>query len=83
MTKLVETHQELTAERALAEAIRTFNYREVVRGFSPTQHVLGLAPDETGRFIKHLQGEGTDQLLANPSEDLKHVWSSCVMQNRL
>ena len=40
----------------LSEATRVFNSRELVRGFSPIQHVMGRAPDETGRFLSSSSG---------------------------
>eukprot|EP00439_Symbiodinium_sp_Y106_P008646 s6918_g1.t1 len=51
MTKLCQYDPELTPSEALAEAVVTFNHKELVRGYSPAQHILGQAPDETGRFI--------------------------------
>ena len=51
MTKLCHFDSEITPQEALAEAVRTFNHREIIRGYSPAQHILGQAPDETGRFI--------------------------------
>ena len=39
-------------------------------GYSPTQHVLGRAPDETGRFVHSLTGQQVDNLLNNPSEGI-------------
>ena len=50
MEKLCQAENTLSAEEALATAVRIFNQRDVVRGYSPAQHVLGQAPDETGRI---------------------------------
>lgn len=50
------------------------NHREIVRGFSPAQHLLGLAPDETGRFISSLSGDQAERLLANPSQEFQENW---------
>lgn len=50
MDKIVSHDPEVTCEEALSEAIRIENEREVVRGYSPAQHALGRAPDESGRF---------------------------------
>ena len=61
-TKLVDGDPELPPEQALCEALRTCNHREVFRVFSPVQHVLGRAPDETG-----LTGNLHEQMLANPN----------------
>lgn len=46
----------------LSEATRVFNSRELVRGFSPIQHVMGRAPDETGRFFPVPAGWSDDLL---------------------
>ena len=50
MTKLAMEDPEITAQEALAEALRTENEREIVRGYSPAQHALGRSPDSAGRF---------------------------------
>ena len=41
MAKLSVYDEQLTAREALAEAVATFNHKEIIRGFSPAQHVLG------------------------------------------
>ena len=51
MSKLCQYDEHLSAEEALSEAVAVFNHKELVRGFSPAQHLLGQAPDETGRFL--------------------------------
>lgn len=73
MTKLIEQDAQLEPAAALAEAVRVFNAREIVRGFSPQQHVLGRAPDESGRFIASLTGEQMDELLGNPDGELEQT----------
>ena len=73
MTKLAREAPEVTAEQALSEAVRTFNHREIVRGFSPAQHVLGCAPDETGRFISSLTGTPWEPLLENPDGEFQRA----------
>ena len=40
MSKLHEHDPELTPEQTLSLAVATFNQRELIRGFSPVQHVL-------------------------------------------
>ena len=50
MSCLVKENPEITAGEALSEALRVSNEREVVRGYSPSQHALGRAPDAGGRF---------------------------------
>ena len=71
MTKLALEEPDLSAEAALAEATMTFNMREQVRGFSPIQHALGRAPDETGRCLQTLTGEAIEQLLPNPNAEFE------------
>ena len=51
MEKLSLHDEDVSATGALAEAVTAFNHKELIRGFSPAQHLLGQAPDETGRFI--------------------------------
>ena len=47
--KVLHERPETSAEDALSECIRALNCREVIRGYSPIQHVLGKAPDETDK----------------------------------
>ena len=65
MDKLCQHEEELSAVTALAEAVTTFNQKELIRGFSPAQHILGQAPDETGRFIPACQQLPPDLLVEN------------------
>ena len=51
MQKLCLQDEDISAEEALAEAVLVFNQKDLIRGFSPAQHLLGQAPDNTGRFI--------------------------------
>jgi hypothetical protein len=71
MTKLVQEEPQLTAEEALSMALRTFNTREVIRGFSPIQHALGRAPDEMGRCLQTLTGQAVEQLLPPPNQEFE------------
>ena len=71
MEKLVILDPTMTAEEALAESVRVFNNRELVRGYSPIQHALGRAPDETGRFIHSLCSPLPEVLLENPNGEFK------------
>ena len=71
MSKMAEEDPEITAEIALAEAVKVFNHREMIRGFSPIQHVLGKAPDETGRFIQSLTHNIPETPLVNPNDEFK------------
>ena len=63
MDKLVADNPDISATEALSEAIRTFNGRELVRGYTPIQHALGRAPDELGRFFQSLPGMSPDLLV--------------------
>ena len=53
LEKVIDDQPELDSTEALAEAIRVQNMRETVRGYSPMQHVLGLAPDELGTILSN------------------------------
>ena len=63
MTKIAETEPELAIEQLLSEATRTFNCREIIRGFSPVQHVMGRGPDDTNRMIEGLTERGHEPIL--------------------
>ena len=69
MTKLAEQDPERDPQELLSVAVKTFNEREMVRGFSPCQHVLGRAFDETGRFIHPETTNGIDLMVPNPGEE--------------
>ena len=71
MTKLCLYDHDLTPQQALAEAITTFNHKELVRGYSPAQHVLGQAPDETGRLIPSGNQLHPDLVVENPIEEFE------------
>ena len=71
MDKLAEGDPRISPEEALSTAIHTFNNRELVRGFSPSQHAFGRAPDETGRFVQSLTGQPTEQFLPHPGTDFE------------
>ena len=66
MSKLSEEDPEISSEEALSQAIRTFNEREQIRGFSPIQHAFGRSPDATGRLGGGPQ-ELPDELLVESS----------------
>ncbi|CAE7358286.1 nphp3 [Symbiodinium sp. CCMP2592] len=57
MSKIVESDHTVTSEEALSQAVRIFNEREQIRGYSPIQHAFGRSPDATGRL-----GEGPQEL---------------------
>ena len=55
LNKLADEQEDSSFPDLLAETCRAFNVRETIRGYSPFQHVLGQAPDETGRFFQSLR----------------------------
>ncbi|CAE7515030.1 RE1 [Symbiodinium sp. CCMP2456] len=71
MTRLCQYDHDVTPQQALAEAITTFNHKELVRGYSPAQHVLGQAPDETGRFVAHGHSVHPNLLIENPTDEFE------------
>ena len=62
MSKICEADPSTPPEEALSTAVSVFNQKELVRGYSPVQHVLGQAPDATGRFLPH-EGQIPEELL--------------------
>ena len=68
LEKVIDDQPELDSAEALAEAIRVQNMRETVRGYSPMQHVLGLAPDELGRFFPTANGNSPDLRVEDVSQ---------------
>ncbi|CAE7498754.1 unnamed protein product, partial [Symbiodinium sp. CCMP2456] len=73
MHKLCLYDEELSATEALAEAITTFNHREILRGYSPAQHILGQASDETGRFITATQTVPPGLLCENATDEFERA----------
>eukprot|EP00439_Symbiodinium_sp_Y106_P029505 s2527_g3.t1 len=73
MDKLCQAEGTLSAEEALATAVRTFNQRDLVRGYSPVQHVLGQAPDETGRIDVSRPHIPPELLVENPSTEFQEA----------
>lgn len=71
MNKLVNEEPDLPAERALSIALRTFNTREVIRGFTPIQHALGRSPDSMGRCIQTLTGQSIEELIPNQGPEFE------------
>ncbi|CAE7839318.1 RE1 [Symbiodinium sp. CCMP2592] len=69
--KLAAADPEVSAEECLSVAVSTFNQREMVRGFSPTQHVLGHSPDSTGRHIHSAALLPEEPILSSSPEELK------------
>ena len=71
MDKLSAYDETLSAREALAEAVAAFNHKEIIRGFSPSQHILGQAPDETGRFLAASQHLPPDLLVEHPKGEFE------------
>ena len=63
LDKLCAEESSLSSEEALAIAIRVFNQRETIRGFSPMQHAFGRSPDSTDRLIENSHGVPDDLLI--------------------
>ena len=79
MTKLATDDPEVSATEALAEAIWTANEKEIVRGYTPAQHVLGKAPDDsTGPDQKSFQKSLENILL----ESSKEIGEECRLRRR-
>ena len=73
MEKLAQSDQDISPEEALSTAVRTFNQREMIRGFSPVQHVLGQAPDESGRVDVATPAVPPELLVENPSGEFQRA----------
>ena len=73
MDKLSWLDENLSPKEALAEAVAAFNHKELVRGFSPAQHILGQAPDETGRFLAASEQLPPDLLVENAAGEFERA----------
>ena len=73
MDKLCQAEGTLSAEEALATAVRVFNQRDLIRGFAPAQHVLGQAPDETGRIDVAVPAIPPELLVENPGTEFSQA----------
>ena len=71
MNKLASEQPTISAEEALSTAVQVFNHRELVTGYSPVQHAMGIAPDATGRFIHSLDGRAHDLVVGNPTGEFE------------
>ena len=65
MSKQALAEPDITVRDALSEAVRVFNEREMIRGYSPIQHALGRAPDASGRLFPRAGGDSPDLLVEN------------------
>ena len=68
LDKLQAIEPDETPENLLSLAISTFNQRDLVRGFSPSQHVLGRNTDATGRYLGQGQEAEEDVILNDQPE---------------
>ncbi|CAE7241426.1 RE1 [Symbiodinium sp. CCMP2592] len=73
MSKVCDSEDTISAEEALATAVRTFNQRDLIRGFSPVQHVLGQVPDETGRIDVATPAIPPELLIENPTGEFQQA----------
>ncbi|CAE7681801.1 RE2 [Symbiodinium sp. CCMP2456] len=71
MSKLCHADPDLSVQEALAEAVVAFNQKDLIRGFSPAQHLLGQAPDETGRFTIGCDRVPPGMQVENPSGEFE------------
>ena len=65
---IVDDQPDVSAQEALSEAVKTLNHRDLVRGYSPVQHILGKAPDETGRFLSTADSRCSDLVSETPAQ---------------
>ena len=65
LSKLHDDEPAITADEALAGAIRVFNHREQIRGFTPAQLALGRNADDTDRFVPEGHRLPPDLLVEN------------------
>ena len=73
MDKLYSAEETISAEEALATAVRVFNQRDLVRGFAPAEHVLGQTPDETGRIDVMSPAVPPELLCENPNTEFEQA----------
>lgn len=71
LEQVAQEHPDTSGEDALAESIRVMNTRELHRGYSPMQHIMGKAPDETGRFFSDVQPGSPDIVSGEPHHELQ------------
>ena len=71
MTKCAGENPQYSHEAILAQAVRTWNQREPVRGYSPYQWMLGKAPDFEDRMFVPDVHKLPGSLLHHPEGGLK------------
>ncbi|CAE7277358.1 RE1 [Symbiodinium sp. KB8] len=69
--KLHEDDNEISPEEALASAVRVFNHREQVRGFTPAQLALGRNADDTDRLVAEGHRLPPDLLVENATGEFQ------------
>ena len=52
LSKIALQDPKASVQQIVASAVEAWNKREVVRGFSPKQHALGVVPDPCGRLFE-------------------------------
>ena len=67
LNKLQADEPNISVEEALASAVRVFNHREQVRGFTPAQLAIGRNSDDTERFVGEPHQLPPDLLVENES----------------
>ena len=67
LEKVFHEHPETTPEEALSECVRALNCREIIRGYSPMQHVLGKSLDETDRIFNPQMVQSPELTYDNPT----------------
>ena len=81
LAKVCADFEDQPLEEVLAECMRVLNNREIVRGYSPLQHVFGRAPDDTGRFFTKDTAVSPDLQWEHPhSEHQKSAEMKCDYQ---
>ena len=63
--KLHDDDPSITPDEALATAVRVFNHREQIRGFTPAQLALGRNADDTNRLVPEGHRLPPDLLVEN------------------
>ena len=66
MSRACQEDPEVTTEELLSTAVRTFNQRDMIRGFSPLQHAFGRGVDVTGRLVDAASGRPDEFQVENP-----------------
>ena len=73
MGKLSQDFPDLPAEELLSTAVRVFNQRDLVRGFSPLQHAFGRGADTTGRLLDATQNLPDEFQIENPEGEFERT----------